>query len=253
MDIHVLGAFGGEAPGCRMTCLLINGTTALDAGSLSQTLEIDQQVEVRTILLTHSHMDHTNSLPFFVENVYGKAEGAIDIHASGATIYAIRKYLFNNATWPDFTRLPNHLLPALQFHELDEQGAITVDGVRFTPFPVNHVVPTHGFLIEHNGAAILWSSDTGPTHRLWELANATPNLKAICIETSFDDALQHIADVSLHLTPRTLQEELRKLERRVPILVHHLKPPCVDRVREEIRALRNPDIEFLEQGRVYRF
>ena len=42
MDIHVLGAFGGEAPGCRMTCLLINGTTALDAGSLSQTLEIEQ-------------------------------------------------------------------------------------------------------------------------------------------------------------------------------------------------------------------
>jgi cAMP phosphodiesterase len=253
MDIHVLGAFGGEAPGCRMTCLLINGTTALDAGSLSQTLEIEQQVGVRTILLTHSHMDHTNSLPFFVENVYGKAEGAIDIHASGATIYAIRKYLFNNATWPDFTRLPNHLLPALQFHELDEHGAFTVDGVRFTPFPVNHVVPTHGFLIEQNGAAILWSSDTGPTHRLWELANATPHLKAICLETSFDDALQHIADVSLHLTPRTLQEELRKLERRVPILVHHLKPPCVDRVREEIRALRNPDIEFLEQGRVYRF
>ncbi|HZI64068.1 MAG TPA: 3',5'-cyclic-nucleotide phosphodiesterase, partial [Thermoanaerobaculia bacterium] len=61
------------------------------------------------------------------------------------------------------------------------------------------------------------------------------------------------ADVSLHLTPRTLQEELRKLERRVPILVHHLKPPCVGRVREEIRALRNPDIEFLEQGKVYRF
>jgi cAMP phosphodiesterase len=253
MDIHVLGAFGGEAPGCRMTCLLINGTTALDAGSLSQTLEIEQQVEVRTILLTHSHMDHTNSLPFFVENVYGKAEGAIDIHASGATIYAIRKYLFNNATWPDFTRLPNHLLPALQFHELDEQGSFTVGGVRFTPFPVNHVVPTHGFLIEQNGAAVLWSSDTGPTHRLWELANATPHLKAICLETSFDDALQHIADVSLHLTPRTLQEELRKLERRVPILIHHLKPPCVDRVRAEIRALGNPDIEFLEQGRVYRF
>ena len=253
MEIQVLGAYGGEAPGCRMTCLLINGTTALDAGSLSATLEIEQQVEVRNVLLTHSHMDHTNSLPFFVENVYGKTDGAIDIHASAATVYAIRKYLFNNATWPDFTRLPNHLLPSLQLHELEDQVAFAVEGVRFTPFPVDHVVPTHGFLIEQDGAAVLWSSDTGPTQRLWELANATQNLKAICIETSFDNALQHIADVSLHLTPQTLQAELRKLERRVPILVHHLKPPCVDRVREEVRALRNPDIDFLEQGRVYRF
>ena len=52
---------------------------------------------VRSILLSHSHMDHTNSLPFFIENVYGKSERAIDIHASPATVYAIRKYLFNNS------------------------------------------------------------------------------------------------------------------------------------------------------------
>ena len=114
-------------------------------------------------------------------------------------------------------------------------------------------MPTHGFLIEQDGAAILWSSDTGPTRRLWEIANRIPNLKALCIETSFDNALQQIADVSLHLTPQTLDSELRKLERKVPILIHHLKPPCVDRIHQEIRALHNPDLEFLEQGREYRF
>jgi len=253
MELEILGAYGGEAPGCRMTCLLVNGTIALDAGSLSGALSMERQVGVRSILLTHSHIDHTNSLPFFVENVYGKTDDAIDIHSSSATIYALRKYLFNNATWPDFTRLPNHLLPVVRFCELQDEETVVVDGVSFTPLAVDHVVPTHGFLIEQGGAAVLWSSDTGPTRRLWEIANLTPNLKALCIETSFDNSMQKIADVSLHLTPRTLDAELRKLERRVPILVHHLKPPCLERIRPEIVALRNPDIEFLEQGKTYRF
>jgi ribonuclease BN (tRNA processing enzyme) len=235
-----------------MTCLLVNGTVAVDAGSLSQVLPIEQQVEVRSILLTHSHMDHTSSLPFFIENVFGRGEG-IDIHASSPTVYAIRKYLFNNATWPDFTRLPNHLLPSVRFQEFESEVPLVLDGVTFTPIPVEHLVPTHGFLIEENGAAVLWSSDTGPTQRFWEVANRTPNLRAVCIETSFDNALQPIADVSLHLTPRTLVEELRKLEKKVPVFIHHLKPPCTARIREEIRQLKNPDVQLLEQGKEYRF
>jgi ribonuclease BN (tRNA processing enzyme) len=253
MRLQVLGGFGGESIDCRMTCLLINDTIALDAGSLSQALPIERQAEVRSILLTHSHMDHTNSLPFFIENVYGKRDRGIEIHASEATIYAIRKYLFNNATWPDFTRLPNHLVPVMHFEEFRSEEPLTIDGVTFTPIAVDHLVPTHGFLIEQDGAAVLWSSDTGPTRRLWEVANRTPNLKALCVETSFDNALQQVADVSLHLTPQTLESELRKLERRLPVLLHHLKPPCVGRIHEEVRALRNPDVEFLEQGKEYRF
>jgi ribonuclease BN (tRNA processing enzyme) len=253
MRVKVLGGFGGESLECRMTCLLVNGSIALDAGSLSQVLTVQQQVAVHTIVLSHSHMDHTNSLPFFIENVYGKSERPIDIYASEATIYAIRKYLFNNATWPDFSRLPNHLLPALRFHEFQSEQPLTIDDVTFTPVPVDHLVPTHGFLIEQDGAAVLWSSDTGPTHRLWEIANRTPNLKALCIDTSFDNALQEIADVSLHLTPQTLALELEKLQRKVPILIHHLKPPCIERIFQEVRRLRNPDLEFLEQGREYRF
>ncbi len=253
MRIEVLGSYGGESLECRMTCLLIDGSIALDAGSLSQALPIERQVGVRSIVLSHSHMDHTSALPFFIENVYGHSSGAIDIYASSATIYAIRKYLFNNATWPDFTRLPNHLLPAVQFHELQTEVPVEIDGVRFTPIEVDHLVPTHGFLVESGGSAVLWSSDTGPTRRLWEIANRARNLRAVCIDTSFDNALQEIADVSLHLTPQTLATELEKLERDVPILLHHLKPPCVEKIHEEVAALGRPDVDFLEQGRVYEF
>lgn len=253
MKIEVIGGYGGESLGCRMTCLLINDSIALDAGSLSQGLPIERQAGVDGILLSHSHMDHTSSIPFFIENVFSRRQQPIDIHTSSATIYAIRKYLFNNATWPDFTRLPNHLLPAVKFHELLEETPVELNGVRFTPITVDHPVPTHGFLIEQDGKSVLWSSDTGPTQRLWEVANNARNLQAVCVDTSFDNSLQEIADVSYHLTPRTLEQELEKLEAKVPVLLHHLKPPCVDKIRLEVKALKNPDIDFLEQGKVYHF
>ncbi len=252
MKIEVLGSYGGQSRECRMTSLLINESVALDAGSLGDGLSIDRQSTVHSILLTHSHMDHTNSLPFFAENVYGKLEGPIEVYGSEATIYSVRRHLFNNATWPDFTRMPNNLLPAIRFHELEPDVPVQLDGVKFTPFEVDHSIPTFGFLIEEGAAGVLWSSDTGPTHRLWELANQTVNLKALCVETSFDNEMQEIADLSCHLTPQALALELEKLERRVPLLIHHLKPACAKRVRDEIKQLGNPDLHFLEQGKTYR-
>lgn len=254
MKIEVLGGYGGESLGCRMTCLLVNDTIALDAGSLSQALPIERQVDIGSILLTHSHIDHTSSIPFFVENVFSRRKDAVDIHASSATIYAIRKYLLNNATWPDFTRLPNHLLPAVKFHEIHDEVPVELDGVKFTPVPVHHLVPTHGFLIEYQGKTVLWSSDTGPTQRIWEVAQKAKNLVAACIEVSFDNSLQQVADVSYHLTPATLEDELKKLDRDdVPVLLHHLKPPCIEQIEAEVAALGRPNLEFLEQGKVYEF
>jgi ribonuclease BN (tRNA processing enzyme) len=253
MRIEVLGSYGGESLGCRMTCLLINDRVALDAGSLTQTLSVERQQEVEAILLTHSHMDHTSSLPFFVENVYGHSRTAVDIYASTTTTYAIRKNLFNNASWPDFTRLPNNLLPSVKFKTLEEEVPVVLGDVRFTPFAVDHLVPTFGYLIEYRGSAVVWSSDTGPTIRLWEIANSTAGLKAVFLDTSFNNSMQRIADVSLHLTPQTMAEEVRKLEQDVPVYLHHLKPPCIEQIHAEVAALDNPRLRFLEQGKIYDF
>ena len=253
MKIEVLGAFGGESLSCRMTCLLINDSIALDAGSLTQALSIERQQRVHSILITHSHVDHTSSLPFFVENTRARGPESIDIYGSRATLYSLRRNLFNDTSWPDFGNLPNHLTPSIQFKELQNEVPVTIDDVKFTPFLVNHVVPTFGFLVEHGKSAILWSSDTGPSVRLWELANFTATLKAVCIDSSFDNSLQSLAEVSLHLTPQLLSEELQQLDRKVPVLLQHLKPWCREEIYCEVAALALPDVGFLDQGRIYEF
>ena len=39
----------------------------------------------------------------------------------------------------------------------------------------------------------------------------------------------------------------------MPVLVHHLKPPCIEKLVPEIAALGNPDVTLLEQGKTYTF
>lgn len=253
MKIEVLGCFGGEALRCRTTCLLINDTIAIDAGSLAQMLPIERQLAVRAVVLTHAHADHTRSLPFFVENVHAAGGAAIDLHASQPTLDSLGRHLFNGDCWPDFTGIPDLRSPAVRFRPLAVGEPLEIEGVRLTPVPVNHSAGALGLLIEQAGKAVLWSSDTGPTEELWRLANTTRDLQAVWIETSFPNADQELANLSRHLTPATLRREIDKLERQVPLFVHHLKPGRVEAILGELERLAVRGLEPLRQGEIYTF
>jgi ribonuclease BN (tRNA processing enzyme) len=254
MDWHVLGSFGGSSPTCRMTSFLINRDLALDAGSITQALPIEDQRRIQRIVVTHSHLDHTASIPFLVENVFGEPHGTLEILVTPQVMHTLKLHLFNNDTWPDFTRIPNDLLPALRLTEVQPLRSFEVNGLRLTAVPVQHTVPTHGYLVEDDRSAVLFTSDTGPTEKVWEVANSTPRLRAVIAEVSFPTRMQAVADISRHLTPSTLAVELAKLRRDVPVYLYHFKPPYVDELRAEIAALRFPHpVEELRQGDVYRF
>ena len=121
-----------------------------------------------------------------------------------------------------------------------------------TAIPVNHIVPTTGLLLRQAGASTLFTSDTGPTERIWEVANQTEDLAAVITECSFPNRLQDVADVSLHLSPQSLAAELRKLKRDVPVYLYHFKPPYVEELRAELAATDVPHpVTELEQDRTY--
>ena len=259
MKLRVLGSFGGDSPDCRMTSFLINGCVAVDAGAITRALSIAEQRSVRHVILTHTHMDHTNTLPFLIENCFGANEEPVAIYCTKRAMAGVRRHLFNNDTWPDFTRIPNHLYPSLRFEEieLERPFVITTPGgpdLEVIAIEVNHIVPTAGLLIRQGSSSVIFTSDTGPTDRIWEIANATEDLAAVITECSFPNRLQEVADVSLHMTPASLAVELAKLRRRVPVLIYHFKPPYVDELRRELAATALPHpIEELIQDGTYEF
>ena len=259
MDFRVLGSFGGDSPECRMTSFLIDGCVAVDAGAITRALTIDEQRRVRYVLITHTHMDHTNTLPFLVENSFGSSDEPVSIFCTKRVLAGVRRHLFNNDTWPDFTRIPNHLYPSVRFEEIEIECPFTISPLpsgelEVVAIEVNHIVPTTGLLLRQGSSSILFTSDTGPTERIWDIANATEDLVAVITEVSFPNHMQDVADVSLHMTPQTLAAELSKLRREVPVYLYHFKPPYVEALRAELAATDLPHhVEELEQDRSYRF
>jgi ribonuclease BN (tRNA processing enzyme) len=259
MQFRVLGSFGGDSPQCRMTSFLVDGSVAVDAGAITRALPVAEQRSIRHVVVTHTHMDHTASLPFLIENIFGSNQGPVTFYSTRAVLAALRRHLFNNDTWPDFTRIPTQLFPSVRFVQIEAERPFTIpvrpgNDLEVTAVPVNHLVPTCGLLLRQGASSVLFTSDTGPTERIWSVANQTSDLVACITECSFPNRLQRVAEISLHLTPQRLAAELTKLDRRVPVYVYHLKPPYVDEIRAELEATAfGHHVEELEQDRTYHF
>ena len=82
--------------------------------------------------------------------------------------------MFNNRTWPDFVALSEGEYRLLRLEALEPDRPIEVAGLKITPIPVDHVVPTLGFLVEDGRSAVVIASDTGPTDLLWRRASEAP-------------------------------------------------------------------------------
>jgi len=235
-----------------MTTFLIDGETALDAGALTDALPLAAQKRIRRVVLTHAHLDHVASLPFLIENIYGR-DSPLEIVAPAPVLAALRRDLFNDSTWPDFSRLPSRRRPTVVYRAIAPGRPFAAGAARFTPLPVDHIVPAYGYLVANAGASVLFSGDTMPTTGLWRHAAVAPRLKAIFLEVSFSDTQAEDARASCHLTPRLVAGELTKAPPRVPVYLYHMKPPSLSRIRREIAALREPRLHLLESERSFRF
>jgi cAMP phosphodiesterase len=235
-----------------MTSFLVNDTVCPRRGVRLGALSLREQVRVKDVIISHSHLDHTCSLPFLIDNNFSAPGFKLRIYAIREVIASMKNHLFNNHTWPDFTCLPNDLTPVLKLVEVPEERAFRVNGLSVRAIRVSHTVPDDGLhrrgphrqrrLLERHGAH----------ERFWEVANRTKNLKAVIVETSFPNELQDLANVSGHLTPQTLDSSSRKLERDVPVYLYGGKPRHLARIHAQVRSLKRRKLSFLVQGKTYK-
>ncbi|MEK7747854.1 MAG: 3',5'-cyclic-nucleotide phosphodiesterase [Nitrospirota bacterium] len=266
MRIRVLGGYGADfcsieqgdevkqARGKRYnpTGFLINRSVALDAGTLSGALPLEELTAIRAVFLTHSHLDHVQSLAYFSESLFGRIDRPVEIFGLLESIQALKEHLFNNRLWPDFTRIPTAETPILRYRTIHAREPITVEGLTFTPIPVNHLVPSVGYIIEDKDAAVVFSGDTYKTEEIWEKASDLPHLKAAFIESSFPDQLGQLAHDSGHLTPSLVCQEFSKIKRPdLSLYVYHMKPAYLESIRKEFDILGRGML--IDDGQIFEF
>jgi cAMP phosphodiesterase len=256
LKFRVLGCSGGQLPGYNLSSFLINDSLLIDAGCTTSALNLRAQQKIRDILITHIHLDHVMALGTLADNLYGKCKVPINVWSVGQVIDGLAKSFFNDQVWPDFTRITGSTqrVPVLRLRFLREGKVTRIGGHSITAMQVGHVVPTVAFLVESKNSSLLHVGDTGPTNKVWSFARKHQNLGALVIETSFPNRLQDVADVSRHLTPRTLVRELDKLALKSPkILITHLKPEFRQEVIRELGKLKGHRLRILRDGDVIKF
>jgi cAMP phosphodiesterase len=248
MRFRVLGCAGGSAPGAQLSCYLLDDVVAVDAGALTTSLDFPSQRRVEDVLLTHGHLDHVWTLPLFLANRFGGPAVHCRLHASTYTLDTVRRSLFNDRIWPDFTDSVRQDVPLVEFLPFEPGESRRVRDYEVTAFPLHHAVPTQGYRIRSDGKSLIVCGDTKAGREPWAVASTTPDLAGIVIECSFPNRHEPIADASAHMTPEMLARDLQRLKRDVPIYVTHVKPEDHKEVVRELHAIGDRRVHVLETG-----
>lgn len=232
---------------------VVDGHVAIDAGSLGFGLTLGQQKSITDIFLSHCHLDHTATLPIFLDNVYEFGPECVTIHTNAHALKAIQTDILNDRIWPDFISLSTPASPFLKTNLLRSSIPVSVGKLLVTPIELKHPVPTVGFVIADQNAAIAVISDTYHGTGVLSRIARTPNLKAVFLECSFPDQLDWLADKAMHLIPRTFAKELTELPTDLRVIAIHIKPAWFEPVVTELLALGLPNVEIGEVGKSYEF
>ena len=254
MRVRVLGCYGSRFPGLLTSCLLVNESLLVDAGAVTSTLSLEQQLVIDDVLLSHAHLDHIVELAFLVDNLCFLRENPLRVWAPAPVLKSLRDHLFNNEIWPDFTRIPQNRPAILELKPLAPGVPCRIAGLEVRWARTTHPVFSAGYCLSTETAGLLYSGDTTVTEPLWQLGRDCRNLVAVFVETSLPNRLQRIARESGHLTPALLANELVKLGRSdVSINVFHMKPQFVEEIVADLEMLDHPHLQVLRGGEEFIF
>ncbi len=243
MKVEVLGCSGGKTDSANLPSFLIDGELLLDCGSVCSVLPLKKQLKIKAILVSHAHFDHICDLPFLVDN-FSIAGKKINVFASEKTVELLKKNVFNNSVWPDFTEIPDKDAPVLQFNSVKEGEELEINGYKVEFFKVFHTEGSMGFIVRNNKSVLAYTADTSKADNLWEYLKLR-GVQTVITECSFPTERKKLADLSNHLSVPDFLNEYRRMGGIEKVYVFHLKPHYREVIEKE---LKNFDAVLLKEG-----
>lgn len=238
MEVDILGAHNTETKETRLTSLLIDGLLAIDAGGLTSTLSLTQQKEIKAILLTHAHFDHTRDLLTIGFNA-ALWQGHIEVYASQQTFEVLIPCLLDGKVYVNFLEFPNKEDPFLLFKTIEPYKKEIIATYEVLALPAKHSVPTVGYQITSSeGKSLFYTGDTGPgISSCWQYISPHLLIAEVTGPNIFSDELAKAG----HLSSQLLREELiqfRKIKGYLPrVLIIHITPSYEQQIKEEVTRM----------------
>ena len=155
--------------GGNTTCIEIrtdnNELIIIDAGTgifpLSQTL-LSEMPLTANVLITHSHWDHIQGLPFFLPNFSSgnvlRLHGAFD-PVSGKGVEHVMSVQLQHSYFPV---REDKMKARIEYITLEAGKSIRIGSATVTPCMLNHPVINFGYRIEADGKSIFFTGDHEP-------------------------------------------------------------------------------------------
>lgn len=252
VDVTVISSSVEGAAHQFAASYVVNQHLVIDAGCIGFA-EMQRQRAVRSVVLSHVHLDHVASLPIFIDNVAQSGRDCPTVYASQHVIDNLKAHFFNDVIWPDMIRLGCDESPYIRFVALENQISVEIDGMTVTPIALDHVIPTFGFIVEDATAAVAFISDTAPTVAIWDAVRQNPRVKAVFLEAAFPNSMDWLAEKAKHLTPTLFIEECGKSTRPLPIVAVHIKPAFYDDVVRELQQLGIDELTICQPNQTYTY
>ena len=164
----------------------------------------------------------------------------------------LERDIFNWSVYPCFSELINAHGKVLEYVPMLDNVLASVAHLEILPINVNHKVPTAGFIITDSDTTIALTGDTAQVGNFWDAVNELDGLDALLIECAFPDEMAELAEISHHLTPTLLKDELGKFNQiHCPVYVINIKPTYRDQVLREVDQLNIQNLSVLEVGKTY--
>jgi len=190
--------------GGNTTCIEVrtdnNELIILDAGTgifpLSQSL-LGELPLTANVLITHSHWDHIQGLPFFIPNFIPgntlRLHGAFD-PVSGKGVEQVMSVQLQYSYFPVREA---EMKARIDYATLTPGKTIQIGSAAVTPFMMNHPVIDFGYRIESGGKSVFFTGDHEPPLNIYQPSDPEYAQYQSFIDTKSQDILRAMAGVDV--------------------------------------------------------